>query len=56
MLNHPAYTMGVHDGKVAALRLIEAIARPNSRIVRAVHQDLTTEWLQLGNQGKGETL
>jgi hypothetical protein len=31
MLNHPAYTMGVHDGKVAALRLIEAIARPNSR-------------------------
>jgi hypothetical protein len=31
MLNHPAYTMGVHDGKVEVLRLIEGIARPNSR-------------------------
>jgi hypothetical protein len=56
MLNHPAYTMGVHDGKVEVLRLIEGIARPNSEIVRAVHRALTTEWLQLGNQGKGETL
>ena len=53
MINHPAYTMGVHDGMIEALRLIEPHARQNSRIVHALHKAVTTQRLQFGNQKKG---